>query len=247
MNVQTRIIVRVAALAAVPALAAVVVVGCSGESPSSVPTVHESASAVGSTVVTASEVTASDGGGTVEASDDGRPFGPPEEALTACDQKTESDACSFMSPRDGSAVDGTCQTRWDDPSQLACRPNDWPGRGERGEGQWGPPEEALAACNGVDTGSSCSFEAPFGTVDGTCSEGPGDSGQVVCRPDGGRPDGRGPGRGGQGREAARAACADKQAAATCSFESPFGTISGACRSGRDGSTLVCAPDDWPGR
>ena len=244
---QTRVIVRVAALAAMPALAVVVVVGCSGDTASSVPTIVESAPTVGSTVFTASEVTTSDGDGTVEASDDGRPFGPPEEALTACDQKAESDACSFISPRDGGAVDGACQARWDDPSQLACRPNEWPGRGERGEGQWGPPEEALAACNGVDTGSSCSFEAPFGTVNGTCSEGPNDSAQVVCRPEGERPDGRGPGRGGQGREAARAACESKQADATCSFEAPHGTASGTCRTGRDGATLVCAPEDWPGQ
>ncbi len=244
---QRRSVVRVAALAAVPALAAIVVVACSGESPSVVPTVvttTESTTSVGSTV-SSSDLTSSDDITAVEASDDGHPFGPPEEVLAACDQKAEADACSFTSPRDGSAVDGTCHAQWDDPSQLACRPNDWPGRGERGEREWGPPEEALAACNGVAAGTACSFEAPFGPVDGICSEGPGDSGQVVCRPDGEGPGGRGPGGGGAGREAARAACADKQADATCSFDAPFGTVSGACRTGRDGSTLVCAPDDWP--
>jgi hypothetical protein len=159
-------------------------------------------------------------------------------------------ACSFTSPRDGSAVDGTCHTGRDDASQLVCRPNDWPDRGERGDGQWGPPQESLSACEGIETGAACSFEAPFGTVDGTCSARPDGSGEVACHPEWNgedRPEDRRPGRGGHGHEEALAACADKQADATCSFESPFGSVSGTCRTGRDGSALVCAPRDWPGR
>jgi hypothetical protein len=229
-------------MAAVLAVVAIVVVSCSGEGASGAPTVvtvAESTTGVDATL-SASELTSTENSTTVKASDDGHPFGPPEEALAACEQKAESDTCSFIRPRDGSAVDGTCHARRDDASQLACRPNDRP---RRGDGEWSPPEESLAACEGINTGTACSFEAPFGTVNGICSEGPGDSGQVVCRPE--RDGERGPGEGRPGREEAKAACAEKQAEANCSVESPFGTVSGTCRTGRDGSTLVCAPNDWP--
>ncbi len=40
--------------------------------------------------------------------------------------------------------------------------------GGRGPGRGGPPPQALSACSGRDDGASCSFNAPHGTVSGTC-------------------------------------------------------------------------------
>jgi len=231
---QMKRVVRALAPAAAVSLGAAMLVACSGGS-GGTPTIVEAPAGAISTF-TASDATASDDGTGTETSPDGRPSGPPEEALAACDNSAESDACSFMSPRDGSAVDGTCRARRDDASQYVCFPNDWDGRGRRGERRDGPPEEALAACEGVETGVTCSFETPFGSIDGTCSAGPDGSGQVVCRPewDGeGRPGGR------RGGEEARATCEGRATDATCSFEAPFGSITGTCRVGRDGSSLVC--------
>lgn len=58
-------------------------------------------------------------------------------------------------------------------------PTSSPREASRGRGR-------LTACDGLETGAACSFEAPFGTVSGTCGAGlgTGGSGQVVCRPDG---------------------------------------------------------------
>jgi hypothetical protein len=185
VNVQTRAVVRAVTLATVAVFATVLLVACT-EDTTGVPTVVESSSSLASTV-NSSEMTSSSNTTGLAASDNRRPSGPPVEARAACDGLTAEAACSFTSPRDGSAVDGTCHAHRDDASQLACRPNDWPGRGERGEGPGGPPEEALTACESVETGAACSFDSPFGSVTGTC------------------------------------------------------------RTGRDGTSLVCAPTDWPGR
>jgi hypothetical protein len=152
-------------------------VACSGDS--GVPTIAEVPVEAAKTL-TASDTTSSDAG-----TADGRPYGPPEAALAACEVKAESDACSFTSPRDGSAIDGTCRARRDDASQYVCFPDDWDGRGRRGEGRDGPPEEALAACEGVETGVTCSFEAPFGSITGTCRVGR-DGSSLVCAPAGRR-------------------------------------------------------------
>lgn len=179
-------VLRALALIAGATLGTMMMVACSGDS-GGVPTIAEVPVEAAKTL-TASDTTSSDAG-TV----DERPYGPPEAALAACDNRTESDACSFTSPRDGSAIDGTCRVHRDDASQYVCFPNDWDGRGRRGEGREGPPEEALAACEGVETGVACSFETPFGSIEGTCSARPDGSGEVACRPewDGeGRPGGR---------------------------------------------------------
>lgn len=244
---ESKTLIRAASRTFVVAVAAVALVACGGPSTSDGPTtiVSSAPSSTEDGTVSTSNLIAADDPGAADAWP-----GPPEEALAACDGLAAEATCSFTSPRDGSAVDGTCHARRDDASQLVCRPNDWPRRGERGEGPGGPPEEALSACDGIETGTACSFEAPFGTVNGTCSVRPDGSGEVACRPewsDEDRPEGRGPGRGGQGHEEALAACADKQADATCSFESPLGSVDGTCRTGRDGTSLVCAPTDWPGR
>lgn len=231
MNVRMRTIVRSLALTTAATLGAFMMVACAGDA-GGVPTIAEVPVEAAKTLTT-SDTTSSDVG-----TADGRPTGPPEAALAACDNRTESDACSFTSPRDGGAIDGTCRARRDDAGRYVCLPNDWDGRGRRGEGRDGPPEEALAACEGVETGVTCSFETPFGSIDGTCNARPDGSGEVACRPerDGeGRPGGR------RGHQEAQAACEGQAADATCSFEAPFGSITGTCRVGRDGSSLVCAP------
>jgi hypothetical protein len=227
--------------------AGVALVACGGGPSVDVPTVISTGGDVDGTV-TASGFSDSHGAG---IAGDG-PQGPPEEALAACAGLSAEATCSFASPLDGANVDGTCRARRDDPSQYVCFPDDWDGRGP-GHGRQGPPEEALAACEGVDTGASCSFEAPFGVVEGTCSQGPSDSDPVVCRPewaDGDGPFGPGEGNGHRrpGRGPRVAACEGLQVDAACSFEKPDGeTASGTCRTGRDGSTLVCGSGDGPPR
>lgn len=44
-----------------------------------------------------------------------------------------------------------------------------------------PPREALEACEGLEFGEACSFEAPAGTLEGTCWA-PDDL-PLACRPD----------------------------------------------------------------
>lgn len=119
-----------------------------------------------------------------------------------------------------------------------------PGR-RRGEG---PPEEALAACADTRVGEPCSFTGREGdSLSGTCSAMPDDSSHVVCRPDDwpgrDRRDRRGP------PEEALAACAAPKFGEgdECFFEASFGSVSGSCRTSRNGDALVCFPSDWPRR
>lgn len=248
MDLKT--VFRAASMALAVGVSTAALVACGGGASSEIPTTVASSAETIATL-DSSDLTTSDDATTTATPPDGRPQGPPEEALAACEGQSAEVACSFASPRDGSTVDGTCHERRDNPSQYVCFPSDWDGHGGRGQGPQGPPEGALAACEGMATGTACSFEAPFGTVEGTCSAGLGGSGQVACRPewaDGEGPFGPGgPGREGQGPQQATAACEGLEVDTACSFESPFGPVSGACRNGRDGSTLVCAPSNWPPR
>lgn len=57
--------------------------------------------------------------------------------------------------------------------------------GPQGGGQQ-PPQEAISACNGLSAGSSCSFNTPNGTMNGTCGTPPASS-QLACMPAGGIP------------------------------------------------------------
>ena len=93
--------------------------------------------------------------------------GPPEEALAACAAIDVGEPCSFTSRR-GDSLSGTCTQRPDDSSQVACRPDEWPGRDGRGRERRGPPEEAIVACEGVAAGDECFFEARFGSASGSC-------------------------------------------------------------------------------
>ena len=240
-------LVRTLVPAAALGVGVATLVACSGGSGGS-PTIVDTPSGAISTFVAsdtaASNAATSEDGSDKATSPAGRPSGPPEEALAACGGRAESDTCSFTSPRDGSAVDGTCRARRDDASQYVCFPKDWDGRGRRGGDRDGPPAEALAACQGIETGTTCSFDTLFGAIEGTCAARPDGSGEVACRPEW---DGEGRPGDGRGRGEALQACEGRVADATCSFEAPFGSITGTCRVGRDGSSLICAGGDRPGR
>lgn len=43
-----------------------------------------------------------------------------------------------------------------------------PQDGPRGKGEGRPPAEAIAACKSVESGGTCTFSSPKGTVTGTC-------------------------------------------------------------------------------
>lgn len=106
--------------------------------------------------------------------------GPPEEALEACADVDVGGSCSFTSRR-GDSLSGTCTARPDDSSQVACRPDEWPGREGQGRDRRGPPEEALTACAAAESGEACSFEAPFGAFSGSCRTSR-DGDALVCFP-----------------------------------------------------------------
>lgn len=75
---------------------------------------------------------------------------------------------------------------WGQPGGRAGRqPQGKPQGGMRG----GPPPEALNACQGKQSGTSCQFISPHGTINGTCQT---IQNQVACVPEGmgpGRPQG----------------------------------------------------------
>lgn len=61
---------------------------------------------------------------------------------------------------------------------FAQMPGDGPG------GHRGPPEEAIAACDGMAAGDSCTVEIPSRVLEGTCEASPfeEDSSELACRP-----------------------------------------------------------------
>ena len=102
---------------------------------------------------------------------DRRPPPPPTEALEACDEKAEGDACIVELPE--RQLDGTCRaTPHDD--DLVCAPS-----GRRGHRA--PPEEALEACDEKAEGDACVVELPERQLDGTCRATPHDEG-LACAP-----------------------------------------------------------------
>ena len=67
------------------------------------------------------------GNGALAQRQGGRPQGPPPEAYTACEGKSEGDTAEFESPR-GDTVTGTCEMEGD---RLVLRPDNPPARGGR--------------------------------------------------------------------------------------------------------------------
>lgn len=131
----------------------------------------------------------------------------------------------------------------------------------------GPPQEAYDACSGSSTGSSCSFETPRGTLEGTCGTIPEDDTQVVCMPSRGGRGGNGmqggpgqmgmggngiqggPGQMGMGGDMgerrgpppeAFSACENSSVGDACSFSGRNDNeVSGSCR--QHNGQLACAP------
>lgn len=128
----------------------------------------------------------------------------------------------------------------------------------------GPPQEAFDACSGSSAGSSCSFEGPRGTINGTCGTIPEDNSKMVCKPS----NRQGPGMGRQGGAGqmngpgqrgttgggmndrrgpppeALSACEGSNEGNSCSFTGRNGeALSGSCRS--HGDQLACAPSGRP--
>src|SRR5262245_18697064 len=71
--------------------------------------------------------------------------GPPPEAIAACEDLEQCDACSVT--HDERTLVGTCEETPD--GELACRP-------EGGRGHRSPPPEAIEACSGAAEGAACS-------------------------------------------------------------------------------------------
>ncbi len=105
----------------------------------------------------------------------GSGFGPPHEAYTACEGKTEGNAAQFTDPQ-GEKVTGLCRIA---DGRLVLRP-DHP-KGKARDERRGPPPEAYRACEGKSAGTSSSFVNPRGeTVKGTCEE---EDGKMVLKPE----------------------------------------------------------------
>ncbi|MCP4699663.1 MAG: hypothetical protein GY862_22860 [Gammaproteobacteria bacterium] len=116
-----------------------------------------------------------------------------------------------------------------------------------------PPQPAIDACSGSSEGSSCSFQTPDGTINGSCGIA---ENQLACMPAGGTPPDGGIGGGmppddgtgggtppddgtGDGTvpQPAIDACSGSSEGDSCSFQTPDGTISGSC--GTAENQLAC--------
>ncbi len=113
----------------------------------------------------------------------------------------------------------------------------------------GPPPEALDACSDKSEGTTCSFDAPHGTVTGSCRS---IQAQSVCAPDNPSAQHRGgrglgdAGRSTRGRFAgpppeALSACEGKMDGDACKVQTPRGDHDGRCRS--QGGEPFCVPDN----
>jgi hypothetical protein len=122
----------------------------------------------------------------------GQHHGPPPEAYTACEGKTEGSTAQITG-RDGETITGICRIA---DGKLVLRPDR--GKGNPVEGRQGPPPEAYAACTGKKTGSISQFIDPRGeTLKGTCEE---EDGKMVLRPDANKTNRQGPAQKRDGRE-----------------------------------------------
>ena len=99
-----------------------------------------------------------------------------------------------------------------------------------------PPQEAVDACAGRESGASCRFQHDGHSVAGSCRAFP-DGATVACAPMHFhlRPP-----------PEALEACKGQAEGAACEFTAPRGeTIAGVCRSGPRGEPAACAPKDAP--
>jgi hypothetical protein len=99
-----------------------------------------------------------------------------------------------------------------------------------------PPQEAVDACAGRETGASCNFQLDGHAVSGTCRAPPGGT-VSACAPAHAF---RGP------PPEALQACQGQQEGASCQFTGPGGEqIAGLCRAGPGGEAPACAPRNRP--
>jgi hypothetical protein len=100
-----------------------------------------------------------------------RPPGPPPEAVDACKDKSEGNACVVN--LHGTTIDGTCRNGPDGNGPLACMPAHPPA----------PPPEAVEACLDKADGDACSVAFGDRTVDGICRTPP-EQDDLACMPNG---------------------------------------------------------------
>ena len=97
----------------------------------------------------------------------GGPGGPPQssqEAIDACADKTENDACEFETQQ-GDSMSGACEQTPE--KELVCRPIH---------------PEAIKACEDKSEGDACELSSPRGdTMEGTCQE---KAEKLACTPAG---------------------------------------------------------------
>jgi hypothetical protein len=92
-----------------------------------------------------------------------------------------------------------------------------------------PPEEAFAACEGLEVGSACTVELRDRKLDGVCREGR-DGDGLFCMP---RPP--------EPPKEAFDACASSQEGDTCNLTLGDKVVDGTCRKAPNRSELACAP------
>jgi len=105
--------------------------------------------------------------------------GPPQQALAACAESTQGDACSFTMPN-GNAINGSCVTP-PNTNVLACAPQ---GMNVQQNLNQGAPQAAVDVCTNSTLGESCSFNLQNGnTINGSCVAQP-NSSALACAPQG---------------------------------------------------------------
>ena len=103
----------------------------------------------------------------------GPPRHPPEQAVTACRDHSEGDACSFS--MHDHTLDGTCKPApsaddGTDSGVLACMPE-----------PPAPPPEAVSACANLNEGDACTVQLDDRSLQGVCSSK--QDGALFCRPE----------------------------------------------------------------
>ena len=171
----------------------------------------------------------------------GRVHVPPQAAVDACATLAAGDACT-MARDDGHTMTGVCALGPAGTGALACAP-----------AQALRPSHT-AACAGLAAGAACTLGSTRHPVAGTCVT-PAAGGDAVCQAAcaafggpfrfGPRPGGmgHGPGEPPTPPQAAIDACTGLAAGAACTMTRADGTsVTGTCRGGPDGTTLLaCAP------
>lgn len=188
-------------------------------------------------------------------SDDGN--GPPEkqdrrlsDPISACSGASSGDSCTYTGP-DGSDTSGVCT---DNPNgDFVCM--HMPSAGEAGSTGGGaqPPSNE---CENAAADSACQFENAMSgeMMDGTCQTSP--LGDMMCMPQmnpapGGDEGGdqgptNDPDDGDHGAPPQEAACSDKSADATCSYEDPrTGDTTGTCTLNPLGTMICMQTGDAP--